>query len=354
MTTPGNREQLKKELLVFLIITFAATYLLEMIGIALYGPEILHSTLMLIPMYIPAVSAILCMVYFRSAALTWETKISLSVFLLASIVSLLEGLYRPILGTLGATPLPLLTSVVSIGAFLTVFVLNLKGPWREKLVAARLSFGKNYRYYLYLSLSFSALYILGLLLSHVLGLSLPTGEFNLNVFFTFVGIYLATFFISWPKYFGEEYGWRFYLQDRLFALVGGYKGVLLLGVIWGLWHLPLNLMGMSFPNDPVPGNIIYVVYTVIVGIIFSYAVLKTGSIWIAVLLHAITDSIVVTGYLYIADGNLLVAFLSIVVLLGILSLILLRSRIWKDDGIDIARASVGMPPDQSISRLSGE
>lgn len=41
--------------------------------------------------------------------------------------------------------------------------------------------------------------------------------------------------------FGEEYGWRCYLQPILQNRFGPRRGVLLLGLLWGLWHLPLNL-----------------------------------------------------------------------------------------------------------------
>jgi len=340
MTGPlPGQGQLKKELLVFLILTFAATYLLELIGIAMYGPGILQNKLMLIPMYIPAVSAILCMVYFRSTALTKEAKIFLAVFLVASAVSLYEGLTAPVLGTIG--PFPLLTTIVSVGAFLLVLLQNLHKPWRENLAAARLSFGKNYRYYLFIPVVFAALFILGLLISHWLGLSLPAQEYNLTIFSTYLGIYLLALVIAWPKYFGEEYGWRFYLQDRMFPLFGGYKGVVLIGIIWGLWHLPLNLVGMNFSASPVAGNLVYIVYTIVIGIIFSYAVLKTESIWIAVLLHAITDSIIVTGYPYIANGQILLAFLPLLFLVGLLAAILLRSRIWPQEKSGMPEVSTG-------------
>lgn len=35
--------------------------------------------------------------------------------------------------------------------------------------------------------------------------------------------------------FGEEYGWRGFLQTELTCL-GRIRGVFILGVIWGIWH----------------------------------------------------------------------------------------------------------------------
>ncbi|MBG0771858.1 MAG: CPBP family intramembrane metalloprotease, partial [Anaerolineaceae bacterium] len=40
--------------------------------------------------------------------------------------------------------------------------------------------------------------------------------------------------------FGEEFGWRGYLQSKLMPL-GARKAVLLTGVIWGVWHWPVIL-----------------------------------------------------------------------------------------------------------------
>jgi len=324
-----DKKQLKKELIMFLIITFAATYILELIGIYLFGAKILSNKLMIIPMNIPAVAVIFCMFYFKSTAITKEVKIFYILFLLSISVMLFEGIYHTILGKIG--PFNLLSTIFALATSITILILNLQK--KSQLVSAKLSFGKNSRYYLSLSVIFSTLFIAGLIISNKLGLSLPTKEFNLNVFFTYLGIYILSFVISWPLYFGEEYGWRFYLQDRLFTLYGSYKGVILVGIIWGLWHLPLSLMGMNFPDEPILGNLIYLMYTIIMGIIFSFAVLKTGSIWIAVLLHALTDSIVTTGYLYIAHANKVIAFIPIVVLLGVFALLLLRSKSWTNNEI---------------------
>jgi membrane protease YdiL (CAAX protease family) len=246
-----------------------------------------------------------------------------------SAVMIAEGTTGPVLGMFG--PFPLLTVIASLAALLAAIILNLNGTGRERLAAARLSLGKNYRYYLLIPVIFSLLYIGALVISHVLGLSLPRQEYSISLFTSFLGLTVASVVITWPQYFGEEYGWRYYLQDRMFSLRGRTQGVLLVGLIWGLWHLPLMLMGLNFSGDPVTGILIYLVYTIIMSVIFGFAVLATESVWIAVILHALTDSIVNTGYSYIADGNIPVAFIPVIVLLGIFALALLRSGTWRNE-----------------------
>jgi membrane protease YdiL (CAAX protease family) len=45
--------------------------------------------------------------------------------------------------------------------------------------------------------------------------------------------------------FGEEFGWRGFAYPRLERLFGPVSGSLILGAVWGLWHL-----GMLFAPDP--------------------------------------------------------------------------------------------------------
>ena len=56
--------------------------------------------------------------------------------------------------------------------------------------------------------------------------------------------------------FGEEFGWRAYLQPKLMPL-GGRRATLLVGVIWGLWHAPIIAMGhnysFGYPGAPWSG-----------------------------------------------------------------------------------------------------
>ena len=48
--------------------------------------------------------------------------------------------------------------------------------------------------------------------------------------------------------FGEEYGWRFFLQPRLQKKFGEIGGVVLLGIIWAVWHFN-NEYFMELPES---------------------------------------------------------------------------------------------------------
>jgi membrane protease YdiL (CAAX protease family) len=91
---------------------------------------------------------------------------------------------------------------------------------------------------------------------------------------------------------GEEIGWRGYLVLRLLDARVPYA-ILVSGVIWGLWHVPLIVTGLyaAGPN-PLLSAAIFMVS--VVGITFpvTWARLATGSIWPAVMLHGAWNTII--------------------------------------------------------------
>ncbi len=336
-----DRRQFKKELIIFLIITFAATYLLDFIVYMIYGVKTTANASVwgitsLAHMLFPAIAAIICMVYFKSEALTRETKIIFTFFLIYAVIFFFEGYFYKIIGTTSFLPLelPLFSSIIAVLGILTAIILNLKKKWRKGLELSKLSIGKNLKYYIIIPLIYLSILVLSLILNYLTGLGVPVKEYNLNLFFTtFITLSIIAAFILWPSLFGEEYGWRVYLQDRLFPLLGGYKGVLVLGIIWGVWHSGTILLGNNYPGQPILGNLAMILGTIVMGIIFSYAVLKTGSVWIAVLLHLITDMTEIPSGLYIATSfDPILSFGSGIygsALMAVFALILLRSKVWK-------------------------
>ena len=114
---------------------------------------------------------------------------------------------------------------------------------------------------------------------------LPDGIFALVVFQSMIIALLAT-----PILFGEEFGWRGYLQLRLLA-DRPLLAAVATGIIWSLWHLPLNLRGYNFPDQPILGMLVFTVSAIMLSIIFGWFRTKTGSIWSASLGHSATNAI---------------------------------------------------------------
>lgn len=336
-----ERGQIKQELYTFLIITFAATYLLDFIVYMIFGVKTAANSSVwgitgIAHMLFPATAAIICMVYFKSHALTRETKIIFGFFLAFTVLFFFEGYFYKIIGTTSFLPLelPLLSSFIAVLGFLTVLILNLKKKWRKRLELSKLFIGRNLKYYIIMPLIFLIILIMSYILNYITGLGLPAKEFNLGLFFTtFISLLITGALLLWPAVFGEEYGWRIYLQDRLFPLLGGYKGVLILGIIWGVWHSGTILLGNNYPGQPVLGNVAMILSTIVMGIIFSYAVLKTGSVWVAALLHLITDMTQTPSELYLATSiDPVLSFGSGIygsALMAAFAIILLKSEVWK-------------------------
>lgn len=89
--------------------------------------------------------------------------------------------------------------------------------------------------------------------------------------------------------FGEEFGWRAYLQPRLLPL-GTVQAMLLMGLIWGVWHAPLVLMGHNYGLDyaatPYLGLVAMVWFTFVLGTCLGWLTERGGSVWPAVIGHA--------------------------------------------------------------------
>ena len=86
---------------------------------------------------------------------------------------------------------------------------------------------------------------------------------------------------------GEEFGWRGYAQEKLIRQFGMNRGLILLGVIWGWWHLPIGLMGWNFPDLPVLGALLLTpISTIFLGIYLGWLYLRSRSIWMPTLAHA--------------------------------------------------------------------
>ena len=105
-------------------------------------------------------------------------------------------------------------------------------------------------------------------------------------------VLVPNFFLSFLPFFGEEYGWRYYLTPALQSRFGARRGALAVGVLWGLWHLPLNLFFYS-PDSSLQSIVLQLVVCVTLGVFFTFAYEKCGkNIWVPVLLHYLNNNMI--------------------------------------------------------------
>jgi uncharacterized protein len=84
---------------------------------------------------------------------------------------------------------------------------------------------------------------------------------------------------------GEEIGWRGWLLPRLMPL-GPVVAIVVSGVIWGLWHAPLVLLGYNYPDAPGGLGVLAMMgMCTVVGGVFGWLRLRSGSVWPAALAH---------------------------------------------------------------------
>lgn len=93
--------------------------------------------------------------------------------------------------------------------------------------------------------------------------------------------------------FGEEGGWRGYMMPKLMNLMSLPKAVIVGGIIWGIWHAPLTIVGHNFgtdyPGAPYLGIVIMCIDCTFMGIMLTYITMKTNSIWPAAIMHAVNN-----------------------------------------------------------------
>ncbi len=88
-----------------------------------------------------------------------------------------------------------------------------------------------------------------------------------------IGPYAGTFVVTMFLLGGqEEPGWRGYALPRLQTRFGPVTATVILGLVWGGWHLPLGPLNMIVPF--------------VLAFFYTWLYNRTGSVLLAILLHA--------------------------------------------------------------------
>lgn len=85
--------------------------------------------------------------------------------------------------------------------------------------------------------------------------------------------------VSCLSAFGEELGWRGYMVTRL-IVADVPKPVLVSGLIWGVWHVPLILSGQyAAGSQPRLSAVLFVIGVIADAYLAAYVRLRSGSLW---------------------------------------------------------------------------
>jgi uncharacterized protein len=115
----------------------------------------------------------------------------------------------------------------------------------------------------------------------------------------FQGILISPL-VNGPATFGEEFGWRAYLLQKLMPL--GWRATCIwMAVIWGVWHWPLIAMGhnygVSYPGAPWSGMLVFLWFAFSAGTILNWLTIRARSVWPAVIGHGAINGIAAVGAL---------------------------------------------------------
>lgn len=104
--------------------------------------------------------------------------------------------------------------------------------------------------------------------------------------------------------FGEEWGWRGYLLPHLMERHSATWAIVAVGVIWGLWHAPITVLGhnygLDYPGWPVVGILAMICFCTALSALFGWLTLRSGSCLPATFAHGALNGCVSAPALFMA------------------------------------------------------
>lgn len=119
-------------------------------------------------------------------------------------------------------------------------------------------------------------------------------------------VYVVPFFLFMAIFtgFAEEPGWRGFALPHLQANNSATRSSWILGVVWGLWHLPFTVyFNREQPWVLIPALIGLTVGIVGYTIVLTWVYNNTQSVWLIILLHGWNN--IVQFYLILSQPNFL-------------------------------------------------
>lgn len=278
-------KDIKREIKYFLLVNFG---LIAFISIFLFistsKPEgsVFIANFAGLFMYIPAFSVIVVLKKVANSEFNPKVEKFFKFFAIVTIVRLVVAILDALVfkNIINSSVIDTCVSLYLLG------VVLFNGSEVEEI---NLSLNKNLKKVLIVVAIFLAILIIKIVASVILDDS-STVHMESIIPSIITGL-IMNFLFGFNLFFGEEFGWRYFLQPRLQMIYGKKCGVLILGFIWGIWHLPLCFTLYS-PKTPILCVLVHVTYCMLLGVFLGYAYMKTENIWAPILIHLVNNSII--------------------------------------------------------------
>jgi len=133
-------------------------------------------------------------------------------------------------------------------------------------------------------------------------------------------IFVFLFFAIMSGPFNEEFGWRGFALDKLIVRYGFWRGSVILGFIWGIWHLPWyfypgNGQYIAWNISPIHG-VVYIVSTITLSCIISIVYIKTNrSILAGAFVHMISNFFTGSVLIFPFDNTYIITLFYVTIIL---------------------------------------
>jgi CAAX protease family protein len=164
-----------------------------------------------------------------------------------------------------------------------LFVAHLRGRSGVVTLLRRLLHARiGLRWYL-------AVLALSMLAPLAIGVSILFGGATPVVGMTILSVLAFFLFSIFPgSALGEELGWRGFVLPRLQTRQSALKASLVIGILWGSWHLPLWLTGNE--SHPISLFVPFVIAVIALSVMYTWLYNNTGgSLFLVVLFHAASN-----------------------------------------------------------------
>ncbi len=293
----------KKKLWVFIAVAYGVTYAMNLLMIIGFKKQYDLTLFMNAQMLYPAAGVILGKLIFRKEG----EKLPMTGYITVLVTTALCALCNIGSIVLHIDPIESAVAKIDIWNTLSTIVLIMGSLvsyvafWvcgKEKRENAGLN-RKNIKWSIILIAVFIALFfgrsLISIFLSDLFNHtteafdSLKKTLFSANSIITVLCLPI-NFILSYMAFFGEEYGWRYYLQPIMQKKMGKRLGVLLLGLVWGVWHIGADFMYYT-KEYGAQAFVMQLITCISIAIFFGYVYMKTENIWTLAIMHFLNNNL---------------------------------------------------------------